>query len=272
MRLYGNALGLVVAGVWLGACGPRVSVGDLGSGGTDALSEVPGDEAGGKVSGGGGNAHQTLQAGAPGDTSEPVCEPGETVCLDNQIGTCAPDGLSLTVSDDCRGNGQVCDTEGACSVSVVDEIGAGRGVTKSTLKLGAVLVNVIDTEMPRVVTKLESRLALEVESDLVWLIYEWNGSAYELQVENATVAAPGDGFYASEAFSYELEAGKRYALGVYTVAPGGSTYQNSAPTRNDVSFGVVLGGNYSGGYDYRDGREFQPMRYLPQLRITTERP
>jgi hypothetical protein len=275
MRIYSSALGLVVAGACFGACGPRVSVGDLGNGaagGSGGASDSALSQAGNAMAQGEGGSGLAGSEDALGGDSA-ACTLAETVCFGNQVGTCASDGVSLdSVTDDCAANGQVCDAQGTCGASVVDQIGVGLGVQKRPLKLGMVLVDVIDVEMPRVVTKLEAHLELASEAELVWLIYEWDGAAYKLRAEDSTMESAGDAFFGSGALSYELQPGKRYAVGVFTVAPDSSGYIDNAPTRRTLSFGVVRGGNISGGYDYQEASEFDPFNYHPQLRITTELP
>jgi hypothetical protein len=272
MRIYSSALGLIVAGVCFGACGPRVSIGDLGNGAAGGSGGSASSQAGSAVTQGeGGNDLPGVEQ--PQGGAGPVCTSGQIACLGNQVGTCASDGLSLAaVTEDCAANGQVCDESQACSASVVDAIGVGLGVQKHPLKLGMILADLIDVDMPRVITKLEAHLDLVSEAELVWLIYEWDGAEYRLRAEDSTMESAGDAFFGSGSLSYELQPGKRYAVGVYTVAPDSSYYTDDAPTQRTLSFGAVRGGNISGGYDYRDGSEFQPFNYQPQLRVTTQLP
>lgn len=270
-----------------GGCDPRVSVGDLGgSGGKAGDAPMQLAVTGGDGNGeGGATGSQGPAAPQGGDGSAgsaeivivPDCAPGAVVCLGNQVGTCADDGESLEqVSSDCRGAGQVCNAQGTCVASVTDEIGLGIGLERTDYgKSDLTLVEVLDVEMPRVVTEIEAHLVMEQASELGWLIYELDGSRFRLRAETWTQPeAAGDAYYASGPMSYELEAGKRYALGVSITSRDVEVFVNGAatPTTRVLSFGDVVGGSGFGGGDYSEPGDIHPYSYYPQLRISTELP
>ena len=207
------------------------------------------------------------------DTPECIgqaCTPGETGCVGNAIGECADDGVSLvSVTDDCAGGGNVCDASNACAASAVDVAGVGEGVDP----FGAeqIVGNVLDVHSNRRITALEANLNLEEPRDLRWVVGAWNGSSFDVVASLITTNNPAvSGFFSSGALDYELEAGKRYLVGVGTVLSEAYIYRDEEPWDRELSFGSLIGGN-SASY----GSKIDESLYTYQLyalRLTTELP
>lgn len=297
MRLVGSGC-LIAFFIGLNACG-RVSAGHYteGEGGAEGAPFAPpvgpaGDAGQGSALGEGGEAaaatggvsaapqggHAPVGGGSSigGDATALDCEPGQVVCVQNQVGSCTGDGRALgQITKDCQAAGQVCDLQGGCAASVSDEIGLGPGLRSVGARAGMTYVEVIDVEMRRVISQLEAHLVVEQRAELGWFIYEGDGDTYRLRAQAWTEPeAAGDAYYASGPMSYELEPGKRYALGVYVPAPHVEIFMNGAPTPKTrlLSFGHVLGGSVVGGIDYLEPREFPPIADYLQLRITSALP
>ncbi len=157
MRIKFGYSCVIAALVGLNACGPRVSVGDLGSG----------------------------DAGDAGATSPPAGPVGGGG-LDSGKGGAPSSSAGL------RGSEASSDGD-----SVTDEIGLGSGLERDSYdKVGATLVDVIDVETPRVVTQIEAHLVMDQASELGWLIFELDGGTSTLRAEAWTQPeAAGDAYY-----------------------------------------------------------------------------
>jgi hypothetical protein len=192
------------------------------------------------------------------------CPPGEIRCIGNKLGTCSADGVSLsTVTEDCALNGQVCSaatdctlngqlvclTPATCAASVTDTLSrdASSEAGQGTPYLG----NVIDVSSARKLTELQMRLSFPSPSDLRWIVFEQVGTEFIARAEKTTQAASSNGFVSSGplSFNYQLEVGKRYALGV--ILPAGSTsYSAAYSVDSNASFGSAIGNVRVYGADY----------------------
>jgi hypothetical protein len=195
------------------------------------------------------------------------CDPEGAACLGNQVGTCDAGGGSLSsVTDDCAADGLVCGLDLLCAATVVDTI-AGQGTLFPDAGGSLILLNLIDVYTDRRVTLLEHHLVLEDPSELTWLVYEWLDDHYVLRLDDKTQASAGEAVYASNPLSYDLKAGRRYALGIYS-ASNASFYSGDA-TNSWLSFGRVRGGLIGNGYNYLFPDDFDFPSSESQLRITT---
>ena len=90
---------------------------------------------------------------------------------------------------------------------------------------------------------------------LRWVIYEQTGTSFVAKVDKVANVSAGSGFVASPAFSFQLQAGKRYLVGVALSGGDVSSYYDMAPYESRTSFGSVLGvfsSSYAAKYDYLD--------------------
>ncbi|MEI9941017.1 MAG: hypothetical protein WDO69_27685 [Pseudomonadota bacterium] len=169
------------------------------------------------------------------------CPPGATGCALNEIGTCGPDGQSLsTVTTDCTANANVCTTSATCAASATDTLGLDE--TVEALAAGTYAGNVIDVRSPRKLTELQLWSVFASPRDLHWVVYEQVGNDFVLRVDKTTSQASSSGFVSSGplSFSYKLEAGKRYALGV-SLSGDGVCFDQTMPFTGNASFGSLLG-------------------------------
>ncbi len=220
------------------------------------------------------------------------CAPGETRCVHNQLGTCAADGVSLSaVTSDCAANGQVCTAATDCTVNDASQIACATPPTCAASVTDTLawaksaeafsgspyLGNVIDVLSARKLTELQIWLTFSSPRDLRWIVFEQVGSDLIARAEKTTSAASSTGFISSGArsFNYQLEAGKRYALGL--VLPVGSvSYHVSAEDRSNtnLSFGSVLGSVRADVVDF--SRFSIPPTFasfmISYMKVTTESP
>ncbi len=195
------------------------------------------------------------------------CAGSSSDCLGNARGTCAVDGMSLSeVAENCAATKLVCDANAACAASAVDTQGKAEEVEQLNQNVAG---NVIDVHSNRRVTKLEANLLLEAPRDLRWIIFEWTGTTFEMQVMEITSNNEGSGFFASSPLDFELKAGKRYLVGVGLVVGDGYLYYDAPPWTPSLSFGGALGGSLGG---YSASYQFEPFEKLYRLRITSELP
>ncbi len=172
------------------------------------------------------------------------CPPGKTGCVQNKVGTCGADGASLSaVTNDCGASGQICTGNGTCDTSAIDTVGLDDSA--QPLSGGLYVGNVIDVHSPRKLTELQMWLAFPSARDLRWMVFELVGSEFISRAEKTTSISSSPGFVSSGplSFSYQLEAGKRYALGVIMSGDGVSYYDMRAPLppAENPSFGSVNG-------------------------------
>lgn len=208
--------------------------------------------------------------GGSGECITNACTAGTTVCLGNQVGSCATDEQSLSdVSLDCKTQGQVCTAEGACSGTAQDQMGPSPD-SKGDVKDWVDLL-ILDVHTDRTLTELAMHLDLTSAGEVGFLVYEHKNGGYTLELDDATSVEAGDSVFTSHPLDFQLKAGHRYVLGVRVAAPG-SYYLQVVYKSRKLSFANVVGAKgYDGDYqslpDYLD-----PNDYESQLRITTAPP
>jgi hypothetical protein len=201
------------------------------------------------------------------------CPPGGAGCVQNQIGSCASDGRSLSaVMNDCAASGSVCTAFGTCAANVTDTLGEAEN---SLALPGSPFVgNLIDVRSARKLTELQMFLVFSTSSDLHWLVLEQVGNELVPRAETMTTNANSSGFVSSGplSFDYQLEVGKRYALGV--MMPSNSIgYNDLEPVVGNPSFGTLIGGMmaYSASSSFGVAQSIMPEAF-PYMKVTTESP
>jgi hypothetical protein len=180
-----------------------------------------------------------------------TCTPGSSACLQNQLGTCGADGESLSkMSSDCAANGDVCTAEGECATSATDVLGIDENA--ELLYQGTFFGNLLEVRSTRKLSELRMWLVFSSQRQLRWLVYEQSGSSFVPKVDKLVTVPSSTGVVSSGAgsFSYQLQAGKRYAIGVVVSGDAVSAY-DSAPFAGNPSFGTLLGrmvGTYPGAF------------------------
>jgi len=173
-----------------------------------------------------------------------ACPPGETGCVLDKIGSCGADGTSLSaVTNDCAASGKICTRNAMCDVSVTDTVGLDKSV--AAISEDQYLGNVIDVRSTRKLTELQMWLVFPSTRSIRWLVFELVGYEFVPRVEKTTSVPSSTGFVSSGAlsFSYQLEAGKRYALGVIVSGSSIGYYDDTVPLplAESPSFGTVNG-------------------------------
>jgi hypothetical protein len=198
------------------------------------------------------------------------CSPTQRACLNNQIGTCAADGKTITsVTDDCAASTTVCTADFKCAASVVDTLGSAESA--EVVYSGYLIANAIDVTSSRELTQIQAQLVLASARELRWVIYELTGSTYVAKLDKLVASVTGTGFLSSPTFSFPLVAGKRYLLGVVVGGGDGVTYYDTAPVSPAISFGNFVGrtyGSYSPSLDI--GSVYGG--YAMQMKFATEAP
>ena len=193
----------------------------------------------------------SLEQASGGDSSDvvfcapPVCPLNSTGCALDQLGPCAADGQSLSsVTSDCAASGKVCTTAGTCVASVTDTLGLNE--TAQVLSESIFMGNAIDVRSTRKLTELQMWIVSPSPRDLRWMVYEQVGNEFVLRAQKTTSESNSTGFVSSGAgsFSYQLVAGKRYALGVQISGESVGIY-DTQPFGGKPSFGTLLGSVYS---------------------------
>lgn len=170
-----------------------------------------------------------------------ACQPKQTGCLGNQVGTCDSDGTALaSVSQDCTATSQVCVNGGTCADSAVDTLGTAEEL--QSLNDGYFFGDIIDVNSERRLTELEANVVLASERNLRFVVFEGTTSnqfvaRYDQLLKNQS----GSGYQSSGAIDYTLHAGRRYALGVAVSGGGFVPYYDAAPWKSTASFGSIVG-------------------------------
>lgn len=179
------------------------------------------------------------------------CSPGETACLQNRIGTCGEDGESLTLAvTDCASSDQICTAEPKCAASAVDQLGVDELLFQ--VSDGYFAGNVVEVTSTRTLTQLRTWLAFLSARQLRWVVYEQVASSFVAKVDKVSSVTTSSGVVASPAFDFQLQAGKRYLLGVAISGGDVSGYADQVPLPR-ASFGVVygmLGSPYTATIDF----------------------
>jgi hypothetical protein len=199
-----------------------------------------------------------------------ACTPGSTACLLNKLGTCATDGTSLSsVTTDCTANSNVCTPDAKCAATATDTFGVDEDV--QPVYAGNFVGDMIAVTSARKLTELGMWLVFQSSRELRWVIYEQTGSAFVAKVDKVVTVASSTGWVSAPGFSYPLQAGKVYLLGV-VVSGGGATHSLDIAPFAQPSFGTLLGwmnSAYSTSYYYLDSFAGEGVA---QLRVTTAFP
>jgi hypothetical protein len=190
----------------------------------------------------------------------PASQPG---CIDNQVGVCSEDGVSLSlVSTDCAERGQICARNHDCVDSTVDTLGPSE--TESFPDKGdSISLSVVRVDSSRLLTKIEAHLTLEDATDVAWLIYEREADGFALRLEDDVELGPGSDVFSSSPLSFELESGRSYAIGFY-LSDGSGCFNDDAPD-DQLSFGRAIGSRFSGGGDYHQLQHIPAYGFHSQL-------
>jgi hypothetical protein len=204
-------------------------------------------------------------------TCEPLaCSPGTKACFDNQIGTCAAGGQSLSsVSDDCGASGKLCTADFDCDSSAVDTLGVAESI--EVVYAGNLLANAIEVASSRKLSEIQAQLVLASPRELRWVIYELSGSTYVAKYDKLAPSVSGSGFISSGSISYQLVAGKRYLIGVAITGGDAVDYYDTAPYAKNISFGTVIGKVYSSYSSTLDSGNVSGD-YALQMKLTTQAP
>lgn len=176
------------------------------------------------------------------------CKPGATTCMGNQVGKCDDTGFALaSVSDDCAGSNQICDSKQACADSSVDTAttAADDVITVAAQQMLGIAVDVTSS---RTLTEIEANLVVGGSRDLTWAIYELVGTTYVLRSNKTVSGQSGSGYLSSGTISYDLLAGRTYLFTVAANTGSFAGYYDAVPwSSTNVSFGRLAGGflNYS---------------------------
>lgn len=209
-----------------------------------------GDIDGPSGSGGGG------PAGTAGTGGSPVASAGQG-------------GETVVAQAGQGGSGETFPERPPCVGCIVDDLGPAE-TTPFAAKRTTVSANVVDVTSTRVLEEIEATLLIEKRTSAAWLVYEELDDQYALRLDLPTKLEPGDGVYRSDRFAVVLEAGHRYAIGIYLNA--GACYASDAPETDQLSFGTVEGASLNGGGDYRDVSEIHPiygMQFAMRLYTST---
>jgi len=202
------------------------------------------------------------------------CVPGESGCVLDQVGTCGADGKSLSqVTEDCKAEGNVCTADQTCAKSFVDIIAAG--VDSETVPANTLVGDVIYVRWPRKLIELQTWIAaVSGTRKLHWVAYELIGNTFVLGADKLVVDYPKSEFHSSGvgSFSYQLEAGKTYLVGVVVPEEGVTRPTNSAYAEQ-LSFGV-LEGSLKAPYAASIDVQANQVRFdiSSHLRVTTASP
>jgi hypothetical protein len=198
------------------------------------------------------------------------CPPGETACVNNQVGTCSADGNALaTVTEDCPAGGNVCDNANQCVESVAEKMGIEDEV--ETQSSGMAVGDVIDVTSDRKLTEIGANLVLVAPRDLRWVVFEYSNGSYLARIDKVVANQKGSTYFTSGALSYTLKAGRRYMVAVAVTGGSFVSLYDYAPWSLDgLSFGNPIGG-YAFYYQANIGADFYSDR-LYQMSVTTELP
>lgn len=215
---------------------------------------------------------QDPQSGSNGALCAPLpCTAGEAACLLNQLGTCAADGSSLTqVTTDCTATGDVCTADGQCAASVTESLGVDESVQPAYADYFA--GDMIAVTSARKLTGLGMWLVFQSTRQLRWVLYEQTSTAFVAKIDKVVTVASSTGLVtAPEDFTYALQVGKAYLLGV-VVSGGGATLTTDTAPFAEPSFGTLLGSldaTYASTFSYLDSFTTEAV---VQLQVTTALP
>lgn len=197
------------------------------------------------------------------------CPASQTGCINNQLGVCSEDGVSLSgVSNDCAAKGQICDRNHECVDSTTDTLGPSETET-SPDKGDTLSLAVVRVDSSRLLTRLDAHMTLEASTSVAWVIYEQETDGFALRLEDDAELGPGSDVFSSSPLEFQLEAERIYAIGFY-LSDGSGCFKQHAPN-DQLSFGSVIGWSFSGGGDYHQLQQIKASAYQSQLdlRLTT---
>jgi hypothetical protein len=196
------------------------------------------------------------------------CIPGTQACLENQIGKCGPNGLSLTnVNTDCATQSEVCTTQLTCVPTAVDTLGAADEVQASSS--GMLVGDVVQVLSARKLGALEIRLSLPAPRDLYFRIYELDANnTITLKSEQLVAGQAGEGYFSSAALNTILQAGRRYLFAVLVVGGSFASYFDTDPWTTQTSLGRAEGGVSSYALPYPPTFA-TPSPFLYNVRLNT---
>jgi len=141
----------------------------------------------------------------------------------------------------------------SCGDCTVDVLGPAEKVEFSD-KHASISSNIVDVTSTRVLRKIEATLQITERTSAAWVVYEEVAGAYVLRLDLPTKLDPADGVFDSMPFEFELQAGHRYAIGIYLNV--GVCYGSDSPESDELSFGKVAGSSFAGGSDYHNDWDF----------------
>ena len=162
-------------------------------------------------------------------------------CVAEKFGHCAQDGMSVggTVTD-CGGASKVCTPQG-CAASAVTTLSTANQV--GTGVDGDMLTNTVLVHTPRKLTMIEAYLSLPNARTLTWVVYEQTNANQAGEFDLAyktTTPGSGTAFQSSGAISFELKAGKTYAIGVSVTGGSFVYYYDASTSAQSLSFAHVV--------------------------------
>jgi hypothetical protein len=204
------------------------------------------------------------------------CVPGETGCVLDQVGTCAADGKSLSqLTEDCRAEGNVCTADWKCAKSFIDIIPAGASA--DVVPADTLVADVITVRTPRKLIELQTWLpSASTTRQMHWLAYELVGNTFVAKADKLVSDLASTEYHSSGfgSFSYQLEAGKTYLLGLVVEGASLARPSLSGSYAAQLSFGVLQGRLRA---PYAPTIELDAMTdvrfdIVSHLRVTTEAP
>jgi hypothetical protein len=169
------------------------------------------------------------------------CSADTDGCVGEKFGHCAQDGLSVggTVTD-CGAMSTVCTAQG-CAASAVATLSTANQV--GTGGDGEALTNTVLVHTARKLTTIEAYLSFPTNRSVTWVVYEQTNAnqvgEFDLAYQKTTPGS-GTGFQSSGAISFELKAGKTYAIG-FAVSGGSFVYYfDSTTAPQSLSFAHVV--------------------------------
>jgi hypothetical protein len=169
------------------------------------------------------------------------CSADTNGCVGEKFGHCGQDGMSVggTVTD-CSATAQVCTAQG-CAASAVATLSTANQVAAGND--GEALTNTLLVHTARKLTMIESNLSLQTQRTLIWVVYEQTNAnqvgEFDLAYQKTTTGT-GTGFQSSGAISFELTAGKSYAIGVVVVGGSFIYYYDTTTAPQSLSFAHVM--------------------------------
>jgi len=203
----------------------------------------------------------------------PDCAPGTTGCLLNQVGTCGSDGETLSaITTDCTATDSVCTADNECTKTVTDTVGLDE--TGDWIYASSFVGAMFEVRSARKLTEIQAWLAFPSSRQLRWVVYELSGASFVAKVDKLVTVDGTSGFVTSgvDSFSFELKAGKTYALGVAATTADVQSYYDTAPFTGNPSFGVLRGRIASSYSSTLVAGDSYNSETAPFMKVVTELP